>query len=106
MIGMSLKTPEKIGNPRKKLYLKAKQEPTELPLLLAAPVPAPYSSNDKVWRGDILEHACRLVKSNRGQPGVDGVTFQQIESQGREEWLRSLQEDLRSKAAGLSRRVA
>jgi RNA-directed DNA polymerase len=28
---------------------------------------------------------------------VDGVTFEQIESQGREEWLRSLQEQLRSK---------
>ena len=29
---------------------------------------------------------------------MDGVTFQQIESQGRQEWLRSLQEDLRSKS--------
>ena len=29
---------------------------------------------------------------------MDGVTFQQIESQGRQEWLRSLQQDLRSKS--------
>ena len=29
---------------------------------------------------------------------MDGVTFQQIESQGLEQWLRSLQEDLRSKS--------
>jgi RNA-directed DNA polymerase len=84
---MSLKTPEKIRNLRKKLYLKAKQEPNF----------RFYQLWDKVWRSDILEHAYRLAKSNGGKPGVDGVTFQQIESQGCEEWLRSLQEDLRSK---------
>ena len=47
MIGMSLKTPEKIGNARKKLYLKAKQEPSF----------RFYQLWDKVWRSDILEHA-------------------------------------------------
>ena len=39
-----------------------------------------------------------MAKANGGAPGVDGVTFQQIESQGRQEWLRSLQQDLRSKS--------
>ncbi len=38
-----------------------------------------------------------MAKANRGKPGVDGVTFQQIESEGCQQWLRSLQEDLRSK---------
>ena len=85
---MSLKTPEKIGNLRKKLYLKAKQEPNF----------RFYQLWDKVWRSDILEHACRVAKSNGGKPGVDGVTFEQIESGDWEEWLRSLQQDLRSKS--------
>ena len=85
---MSLKTPEKIGNLRKKLYLKAKQEPNF----------RFYQLWDKVWRSDILEHAYRLAKSNGGKPGVDGVTFEQIESGDWTEWLRSLQQDLRSKS--------
>ena len=85
---MSLETPEKIGNLRKKLYLKAKQEPNF----------RFYQLWDKVWRSDILEHAYRLAKSNGGKPGVDGVTFEQIESGDWTEWLRSLQQDLRSKS--------
>ena len=85
---MSLETPEKIRNLQKKLYLKAKQEPRF----------RFYQLGDKVWRSDILEHAYRLAKANGGSAGVDGVTFQQIESEGRREWLRSLQEELRSKS--------
>ena len=85
---MSLTTPEKIRNLQKKLYLKAKQEPNF----------RFYQLWDKVWRGDILDHAYRMAKSNGGKPGVDGVTFEQIESKGWEQWLRSLQQDLCSKS--------
>ncbi len=87
-IDMSLATPEKIRTLQKKLYLKAKQEPNF----------RFYQLWDKVWRGDILEHAYRMAKANGGAAGVDGVTFEQIEFQGRQEWLRSLQQDLRSKS--------
>ena len=87
-IDMSLTTPEKIRTLQKKLYLKAKQEPNF----------RFYQLWDKVWRSDILEHAYRLAKANGGAPGVDGVTFEQIESQGRQEWLQGLQQDLRSKS--------
>ncbi len=44
-----------------------------------------YQLGDKVWRSNILEHAYLLAKANGGAAGVDGVTFQQIESEGRRE---------------------
>ena len=89
-IDMSLKTPERSEICRRSFISKRSRSRTS----------ASISSGtwDKVWRADILEHAYRVAKANRGAAGVDGVTFQQIESQGREEWLGSLREDLRSKS--------
>ena len=48
-------------------------------------------------REDILTHACALVKSNHGAPGVDGQSFCGIESQGLEEWLSGIRNALRAK---------
>jgi RNA-directed DNA polymerase len=84
---MSLITPEKIRTLQKKLYLKAKAEP-EFRF---------YQLYDKVWREDILAHAYALARANGGAPGVDGVTFKQIETVGREGWLAGLREELRTK---------
>ena len=49
---------------------------------------------DKICREDILHHAYRLARANAGAPGVDEVTFAQIEERGLEAWLAGLREEL------------
>ena len=56
-----------------------------------------YSLWDKVCRWDVLWEAYRRCRVNRGAPGVDGVTFEAIESAGVASWLTALQEELRRK---------
>ena len=84
---MGLQTPEKIRTLQRKLYFKAKSEPDYRFYLLY----------DKIYREDILLHAYRMAKTNDGSAGVDGVTFKQIESEGFEEWLTGIREQLRLK---------
>src|SRR5215468_1835171 len=81
---MSLETPISVRTLQRKLYRKAKQEPDFRFYLLY----------DKIYREDILNHAYELVKANKGAPGVDGQTFEQIELQGRPEWLEGITKDL------------
>src|SRR2546430_5373799 len=84
---MNLTTPDKIRNLQRKLYCKAKAEPAFRFYLLY----------DKICREDILLHAYRLARGNAGAPGVDGMTFAQIEKQGLEAWLAGLRMGLVSK---------
>src|ERR1039457_7614289 len=84
---MSLETSEKIRTLQRKLYRKAKAEPAF----------RFYVLYDKICREDILCHAYALACANAGAPGVDGVTFKQIEASGVEAWLAGLREDLVSK---------
>lgn len=84
---MSLETPIKIRMLQRKLYQKAKAEPNYRFYLLY----------DKVWREDILLHAYELAKANKGAPGVDEQSFDQIESEGREKWLEGIRKELREK---------
>ncbi len=83
---MRLQTPEKIRTLQRKLYLKAKAEPDFRFYLLY----------DKVYREDILFHAYRLARSNKGAPGVDGQSFEEIEAMGLEGWLSGIRDDLRA----------
>src|SRR6202048_1336652 len=84
---MSLQTPEKIRTLQRKLYRKAKAEPAF----------RFYVLYDKICREDFLRHAYGLARANAGAPGVDGVSFAQIEVQGLEAWLAGLREELVSK---------
>ncbi|MDQ3921742.1 MAG: group II intron reverse transcriptase/maturase [Actinomycetota bacterium] len=84
---MSLETPEKIRSLQRKLYCKAKAEPAF----------RFYVLYDKICREDVLGHAYALARANAGAPGVDGVTFDEIEASGVEAWLAGLREDLVAK---------
>ena len=84
---MSLETPDRIRNLQRKLYCKAKAEPAFRFYLLY----------DKICREDILRHAYALARANAGAPGVDGVSFKQIDASGVEVWLAGLREELVSK---------
>jgi len=83
---VSLATPLKLRRLQEVLYTKAKQEPAYRFYLLY----------DKVYRADILAHAYALAKQHGGAPGVDGVTFEDIDAAGRERWLAAVGEAVRT----------
>ena len=84
---MSLETPDKIRSLQRKLYCKAKAEPAF----------RFYVLYDKICREDILSHAYKLARANAGAPGVDGITFEQIDASGLEAWLAGLRDELVTK---------
>jgi RNA-directed DNA polymerase len=52
---------------------------------------------DKVARSDVLRQAWSEVRANRGAPGVDGVSIDDVEAAGVESFLDELADQLRSR---------
>lgn len=83
----NLETPESVQRLRTALYVKAKEEPGYRFYILY----------DKLYRRDIVKHAYRICKANKGSAGIDGLQFEDIEVYGEERWLGELAERLKRK---------
>ncbi|MCA1840193.1 MAG: group II intron reverse transcriptase/maturase [Actinobacteria bacterium] len=84
---MSLSPPLTVGKLQTALHTKAK----------ASPDYRFYALYDKLYRRDVLLHAYQRCRANKGSPGVDGQTFDDIQEYGLERWLDDLTENLRNK---------
>jgi RNA-directed DNA polymerase len=77
-----IKAPMKLQDLRRRLYLKAKAEPTW----------RFWGLYVHVCKRETLWEAYQLAKENDGAPGIDGVTFQAIEAGGLERFLEGREE--------------
>ncbi|HVI80544.1 MAG TPA: group II intron reverse transcriptase/maturase, partial [Candidatus Acidoferrum sp.] len=69
---------------RRRLYIKAKTEPTW----------RFWGLYVHVCKQETLREAYRLAKANNGAPGIDGVTFAAVEAEGAEGFLDQLRKEL------------
>ncbi len=84
---MSLRPPATVEKLQGVLRAKAKESPRY----------RFYVLYDKVYRVDVLAHAYERCRQNKWAAGVDGQTFDDIESYGRERWLGELAQELKDR---------
>jgi RNA-directed DNA polymerase len=82
-----IKTPIRLQDLRRSLYVKAKAEPTW----------RFWGLYVHVCKMETLLEAYQMAKSNDGAPGIDGVTFDAIEESGREGFLTQIRDELVTK---------
>jgi len=82
--GEMTKTPIRLQDLRKSLYVKAKAEPTW----------RFWGLYVHVCKMETLREAYQMAKRNDGAPGIDGVTFAAIEESGVESFLMQIREEL------------
>ena len=82
--GEMTKAPVSLQDLRRKLYVKAKAEPSW----------RFWGLYLHVCKGETLQAAYDMAKANDGAPGSDGVTFEAIEEQGVAPFLGQIQDEL------------
>ena len=79
-----IKASRSLQDLRRGIYVKAKAEPSW----------RFWGLYVHICKGETLREAYALAKKNNGAPGIDGVTFEAIETQGVEAFLAQIQEEL------------
>jgi len=77
----------KLQDLRRKIYIKAKADKSW----------RFWGIYVHVYKFETLREAYRLAKINNGAPGIDGVTFEDIEKSGVEEYLEKIQHELEAR---------
>ena len=85
-----IKSPIDLQDLRRRLYVKAKAEPSW----------RFWGLYVHVCKRETLLEAYRLAKANNGAPGSDGVTFEAIEVEGLAGFLEQLREELIEHSTG------
>lgn len=81
-----IKTTIDLQELRRKIYLKAKSETSW----------RFWGMYVHICKMETLEASYQMCKSNHGSAGVDGVTFEQIENEGKQKFLRQIQQELQT----------
>src|SRR5258708_24106450 len=79
-----IKTPISLQDLRRRIYVRAKVEPTW----------RFWGLYVHVCKMETLQEAYQMAKSNKVEPGIDGITFDAIEESGVESFLKQIQDEL------------
>lgn len=81
-----IKTSITLQELRRRIYIKAKADKSH----------RFWGMYVHVYKQSTLQEAYRIVKANKGAPGIDAMTFEDVELSGVEKFIQNIQEDLKS----------